>query len=765
MMSNIFLEDNSAIFLYLTTSIDHNKEPARNKLVSWFSNFVSWQGATNAHSLSSVIEERRRQGAKGQTKWVSYFLPAPNCKWSSKFFMSELYSYRNSLKRLLTMPAPVAIRKIAIFINAILTRHIDRIIVLILGGEISRLRFARSFKTDIASALADFRNDRKPRFLVGVEANLAQLSDHEATRQIIIAQAEEICRHRILIFGQKIFLGEQIDWHQDLITGYRWPKQSYYQDITIPYHQGDIKFPRELSRFQHLVALGLAYKLTNTNKYASEFKSQILDWIADNPFKRGVNWQCTMDVAIRSANWLVGWELFRGAIQLDDEFVFCFVKSLLEHGLFIRSNLEYYQGMTANHYLADLAGLYAIATMVPQFKRSPGWLSFCRRELETEISKQVYADGTVFEASTCYHRLSLELFFYPALLARQSGDCFSDSYLRILYKLFDACSYLIKPNGHIPQIGDNDSGQFVKLYHRPATDIRYLLHLGSVFFAEPRWKITEFAACPEDIVEIILIYGPSALEAWKASSWRSLKQTNCKRFGDSGWYVMRNRDNYCLCCCGPNGQRGRGGHAHNDKLSLVVSIAGQDVVVDPGTFVYTSRPDIRNQFRSTRYHNTISIANQEQNRFYTNLVFPLYDDAAVREILWESTPHKDLFVGEHYGYSNCHPSVVHRRRLLFDKDHDCWHCQDQLTGEGKIVIELGLHLAPQLQPRLCQNTVVIPLCGGQTISVQFPSPARIYCESYCYSSEYGVKQPAQAVFLQQPVTLPYLLEWKIIALR
>ena len=54
-----------------------SKELERNKLVSWFSNFVSWQGATNAHSLSSVIEERRRQGAKGQTKWVIYFFPAP----------------------------------------------------------------------------------------------------------------------------------------------------------------------------------------------------------------------------------------------------------------------------------------------------------------------------------------------------------------------------------------------------------------------------------------------------------------------------------------------------------------------------------------------------------------------------------------------------------------------------------------------------------------------------------------------------------------
>ena len=73
-----------ALPLALYKAIDrkerHYKEPARNKLVSWFSNFVSWQGATNAHSLSPVIEERRGQRAKGQTKWVSYFLPAPKLR-------------------------------------------------------------------------------------------------------------------------------------------------------------------------------------------------------------------------------------------------------------------------------------------------------------------------------------------------------------------------------------------------------------------------------------------------------------------------------------------------------------------------------------------------------------------------------------------------------------------------------------------------------------------------------------------------------------
>ena len=56
------------------------KAPELNKLDIWFSNFGSWQGSTKAHSLSFVTEERRSQGPKGQTKWGSYLIPAPNLK-------------------------------------------------------------------------------------------------------------------------------------------------------------------------------------------------------------------------------------------------------------------------------------------------------------------------------------------------------------------------------------------------------------------------------------------------------------------------------------------------------------------------------------------------------------------------------------------------------------------------------------------------------------------------------------------------------------
>ena len=57
------------------------------------------------------------------------------------------------------------------------------------------------------------------------------------------------------------------------------------------------------------------------------------------------------------------------------------------------------------------------------------------------------------------------------------------------------------------------------------------------------------------------------------------------------------------------------GHIHNDKLSVEVMIDGNYITRDPGTYVYTADPKIRDKFRSTRAHNTIYINGYEQNEF------------------------------------------------------------------------------------------------------------------------------------------------------
>ena len=94
-----------------------------------------------------------------------------------------------------------------------------------------------------------------------------------------------------------------IDWHCDFKSKTRWNEKTFYLDIPLkPSHNSDIKIPRELSRFQHIQSIFFS----NDERASTEFFLQVIDWIISNPFKRGVNWACTMDVSIRAINWIWG---------------------------------------------------------------------------------------------------------------------------------------------------------------------------------------------------------------------------------------------------------------------------------------------------------------------------------------------------------------------------------------------------------------------------------------------------------------------------
>ncbi len=384
-----------------------------------------------------------------------------------------------------------------------------------------------------------------------------------------------------------------IDWHCDFTSGYRWSPRRFHRRIQYGLAEGvDIKVPWELSRFQHLNTLGQAYALTGNGKYAVEFINQIDDWIASNPVGFGVNWTCTMDVAIRAASWLIASECFRASDALPADFLRRFHRSLREHAGFIRHHLERGQ-VTTNHYLSDIVGLLFIAVCCPFFRESRRWFAFCVHELAREMNTQVHSDGCHYESSTCYHRLALELFFFAAwLIAVNEGAPDRDRYRRAaervlgppyverLHAMFIAALHLIKPNGRMPQIGDNDSGRFQIFSRRDVLDVRYLLPLGAVFFEQPKLKVDEFGLTED----ALWIFGRRGYDLWTGLDGRSLANLESRSFPDAGWYVMRRGHDYCLVSCGRNSPLRKGGHAHNDKLSFELAIGGRDVVVDPGTY-------------------------------------------------------------------------------------------------------------------------------------------------------------------------------------
>lgn len=301
-----------------------------------------------------------------------------------------------------------------------------------------------------------------------------------------------------------------IDWHLDFKSGYRWSGKTWYLRIPYGHKPGvDIKIPWELARMQHLPQLVWAYALAENGQigfqpsqvYVREFRNQILDFISTNPPRFGVNWRSTMDVAIRIANWLVSYDLFRACGEVfDDSFEAMFFHSVYVHGQHIANNLEWDERLRGNHYLSNIVGLLFVASYLPCSPETNAWLAFAIQELVNEVERQFNEDGGNFEASTSYHRLSAEMVVYATALtlelpnerrsALEKYDChllkggpklrpgpvtlhpspggerftpFPLWYIEKLEKMAEFTMHLTKPNGHIPQIGDNDSGRFLKL--------------------------------------------------------------------------------------------------------------------------------------------------------------------------------------------------------------------------------------------------------------------------------------------------------------
>ncbi len=305
-----------------------------------------------------------------------------------------------------------------------------------------------------------------------------------------------------------------IDWHLDFKSGYRWPENTWYRDVIYGHRRGaDAKVPWELSRMQHLPQLVWAYILATDGPagfakpqtYVSEFRNQILDFIATNPPRFGINWRCTMDVAIRIINWLVGYDAFYAAgARFDEDFKYVFSRSVYEHGDHIINNLEWYPHLRSNHYLANIVGLLFISAYLKQKPSNPevdSWLAFAIQELLAEVNLQFFKDGSNFEASTAYHRLAAEMVTYATALilglpknkikALKTYDHrlhkvkprlmpgpiplqplfdtgkitpFPDSYFQRLEKMAEFSMHATKPDGHIHQVGDNDSGRMLKLH-------------------------------------------------------------------------------------------------------------------------------------------------------------------------------------------------------------------------------------------------------------------------------------------------------------
>lgn len=303
---------------------------------------------------------------------------------------------------------------------------------------------------------------------------------------------------------------EPIDWQIDFKSGYRWSEDIWYGDIGFGDLPGvDVKVPWELGRMQHLPTLALASCFAafgyggfeSPKKYANEFRNQVLDFIAANPPRFGVNWACAMDVAIRVTNWLVAYDLIAACgVRLGNDFDALFAASVRSHARHVAANLEWSPRVRGNHYIADIVGLMFASAYLPRDDESDRWLSFSFWEMIAEVEYQFHEDGSNFEGSVCYHRLSAEMVTWATALIKslpsekrkaikiqsltlekapppttawqqtagairpdQGHELFPSWYWKRLAGMALFTDAITKVDGMVVQFGDNDSGRFMTL--------------------------------------------------------------------------------------------------------------------------------------------------------------------------------------------------------------------------------------------------------------------------------------------------------------
>jgi uncharacterized heparinase superfamily protein len=568
------------------------------------------------------------------------------------------------------------------------------------------------------------------------------------------AEAEEILAHRVDILGSGwTSLGPTIDWHRDFKSGYRWPC-AFYQDVqaTRLTDASDAKVPWELSRCHHLLTLARAARIFHDRRFANEVTNQLDAWLRANPPGMGINWVNTMEVALRAVNWIAAIGALDSWEPLRDPLRSRVTRSLQVHGRHIAATLEGTPYLRSNHYLSDILGLLVLGASLEGDPEALKWFPRAHAAFEHEIMKQVHDDGVGFEASLSYHGLALEIFLLAHTVAAKQGQPFSPRFRERLVRMVEASRALRHPDGRLPQIGDSDSGRVLPSSFQRGPTLDHLLWSGAATLDLGR----PFPEEPHE--EVCWTLGADVWQ--RLAHQRVVEPPSRTEFADSGFYVLQSEGMHVVVRCGDIGQNGNGGHAHNDLFSFELS-HGLSLIVDSGTYAYTSDPQARNHFRATASHNTVVVAESEINPMIKSRLFRLKQVAHAHVESWEQTSEHVRLAVWHDGYSRLSTEVIHRREFTLHRMTDKFEVIDELKGQGKQKAQTYLHFRSDAVVRATADGRWLAECGSTRCSILFFGLERVLLAQGWISDRFGVRQKAPMLVGQTAGKLPLRFGYRI----
>lgn len=530
-------------------------------------------------------------------------------------------------------------------------------------------------------------------------AALRKISPSDEER--IIRQADDVCDGFFDLLGHKrlCFGGAVPDWHLDPLSGIH-PPQVHWSKIPHedPAVTGDTKIIWELNRHQYFLLLGQAYWVTGDEKYSQVFAAHLADWIEENPPKTGINWMSSLEIAFRSISWIWAFHFFKDSPSLTPKLFAKMLQILHMNGRHLETYLSTYFSPNT-HLTGEALGLYFLGTYFPEFGDASRWKGRGYDVLMDALDFQVRADGVYCEQSSHYHRYTTDFYANLLILLRLSGEPADEKHLTKLEQLFEFLLYITQPNGKTPLFGDEDGGRLYFLDGRPLDDFGPTLALGAVLFGRGDFRyVSEKAG-----TELLWLLGPQGLKDLVKIE-PSEPRFGTISFDESGFYVMRDSwrpdGNFVLIDCGDHGFM-NGGHAHADALSFVMSVGGEPVFIDSGTFAYGSDRLSRDLFRSTSAHNCLTVNGESSSE--PGGPFSWKSTAQTRLVEWTDVEGLRRFKGSHDGFERL--GVTYSRELSALKGE--FELKDVVFSRKINSFELNFILSPTVRATINDGLVEI----------------------------------------------------------
>ncbi|HEX8818126.1 MAG TPA: alginate lyase family protein [Terriglobales bacterium] len=562
----------------------------------------------------------------------------------------------------------------------------------------------------------------------------------------ILAQAEQICRHRFDLLGYRnIEYGERIDWHCDAVHRKSGPRRPWFKIPYLDFSQvGDHKITWELNRHQHWVTLAKAYQLTGDQRFVGELLNQWRDWQKQNPYPIGINWASSLEVAFRSLSWLWAYYLLAGTSVLPAPFRGELLRALRVNARFIAHHLSTYFSPNT-HLLGEAVALFFIGTLCPELPGAAKWQRRGWQIVLQEAVRQIQPDGLHFEKSTYYHVYALDFFLHSRILALRNGLPIPEEFSSVIEKMLDALCVLGRA-GPVPQLGDDDGGRVFDPRRNRAAHLLDPLATGAVLFERGDFKSVADHFCEETL----WLLGAQAAATFDHLPTRKIDSTSTA-LESSGLYFMSDRESSSQLVIDAGAQGAfSAGHGHADALSVTLSANGRPLLIDRGTFTYLGAESERDAFRGTSAHNTLQVDGLDQAD--PNGQFGWTHLPTVKTERWISGRDFDLFVGSHDGYQRS--GVVHRRSVFHLKSN-FWLIRDVVSGLSEHRLDLRFHLAPALMPdRTSNDTFVDENGSGLRIITTADRGWHQEVVLTSFAPAYGCEEPAHALLFSAATALP-----------